>query len=88
MGKETSMDFELENLPAEMGERLQNLLLESKFFEIPVVHDLFANPDEYEYMLTIVAGNSLHTVHVSDTSMPKTLRPLIEELTKLARART
>jgi len=88
MGKEMSMDFELENMPGELGQRLQNLLLESNFFEIPVVHNLLANPDEYEYMITVVAGNSLHSVHVSDTEMPKSLRPLVEELTKLARAST
>ena len=88
LGKEMGMDFELENMPANTGQRLQNLLLESNFFEIPIVHDLQARPDEYEYSITVVAGNSLHTVHVTDTSMPKALRPLVEELTELAKATT
>ena len=86
MGKEMNMDFELESMPANLGPRLQTMLLESNFFEIPNIQNLRTNPDEYEYLITVVAGNSVHTVHVSDTSMPKGLRPLIEELTELARA--
>jgi len=86
MGKEMNMDFDLGNIPAPVSQRLQNLLMESNFFEIPVVNNLLSEPDEYEYTITVVAGNSLHTVHVSDTSMPKPLRPLVEELTELARA--
>jgi len=80
------MDFDLGSIPASISQRLDNLLNESNFFEIPVVNNLRAGPDEYEYTITVVAGNALHTVHASDTSMPKHLRPLVEELTELARA--
>jgi hypothetical protein len=88
MGKETTMDVDLNSLPASEAQRLHNLLNESKFFEVPIVNDLRANPDEYEYVITVVAGNSIHTVHVSDTSMPNSLRPLVEELTELAKERS
>ena len=84
MGKEMAMDFDLGSIPSSVSQRLHNLLNESNFFEIPVINNLLAGPDEYT--ITVVAGNSLHTVHVSDTSMPKALRPLVEELTALARA--
>jgi hypothetical protein len=50
-----------------------------------VVSDLRTGPDEYEYVITVVAGNSIHTVHVSDTSMPESLRPLVEDLTEIAK---
>ena len=86
IGRELAIDFDLANMPSNVAQRLQNLLLESNFFEIPMVNDLLAKSDEYEYSISVVAGNSLHTVHASDTSMPKPLRPLIEELTELARA--
>ena len=88
MGKEMTMDFDLAGMPADVSQRLQSLLLDSNFFEIPIVNDLRAGPDEYEYAITVVAGNSIHTVHVSDTSMPNSLRPLVEQLTALARATT
>jgi hypothetical protein len=85
MGKEVTMDFDLNNMPAHDAQRLHNLLNESNFFEIPTVSDLRASPDEYEYVITVVAGNSIHTVRASDTSMPKPLRPFVEELTELAK---
>ena len=85
MGAELAMDFDLNNMPASEAQRLHNMLNESKFFEVPVVNDLRASPDEYEYVITVVAGNSLHTVHISDTSMPHSLRPLVEDLTEMAK---
>jgi len=85
---ELTMDFDLNNMPASEAQRLHNLLTGSKFFEVPVVNDLRAGPDEYEYVITVVAGNSIHTVHVSDTSMPQSLRPLVEDLTEIAKTTT
>jgi hypothetical protein len=88
MGRELSMDIDLNNMPASESRRLHNMIDESKFFEVPVVSDLRTGPDEYEYVITVVAGNSIHTVHVSDTSMPDSLRPLVEDLTEIAKATT
>jgi Emfourin len=88
MGQEIAMDFDLGSLPGNMAQRLQGLLTESNFFDVPVVNDLRAAPDEYRYDITVVAGNSIHTIHVSDTSMPESLRPLVEELTELAEMAT
>jgi hypothetical protein len=88
MGKEVAMDFDLSSLPASMAQRLHNLINETNFFEIPIVNDLHAGPDEYEYVITVVAGNTVHTVHATDSSMPKSLPPLIDELTELAKTTT
>ena len=78
------MDFDLGSMPGSVSQRLQNLLTDSNFFDVAVVNDLRTGPDEYQYDITVVAGNSIHTIHVSDTSMPHSLRPLVEELTELA----
>ena len=83
MGREMTMNFDLNEMPGSVARRLDNLLTSSNFFEVPVVSDLITSPDEYEYDITVVAGNSIHTIHVSDTSMPESLRPLVEELTEL-----
>lgn len=88
MGRELTMDFDLNSMPASEAQRLHNLLNESKFFEIPVVNNLQAGPDEYEYVITVIAGNSIHTVHVSDSSMPPSVRPLVDDLTELAKTTT
>ena len=88
LDKEIGTDFDLNSMPASVAQRLHNLINESNFFEIPTVDDLHAGPDEYEYLITVVAGNSIHTIRVSDTSMPKSIRPLVEDLTELAKATT
>ncbi len=88
MGREISMDVDLGKVPGPEAQRLDGLLTESNFFEIPTVNNLMARPDEYQYTITVIAGNSLHTVHVTDSEMPESIRPLIEELTELAKAET
>jgi len=87
-GKEMTMDFDLASIPQAASQRLQDLLAQSNFFEIPMVNDLRVGADEHAYTITVVAGNSLHTVHASDSSMPRSLRPFIEELTELVEATT
>ncbi len=84
MAREMVMNFDLSSMPGSVARRLDGLLTESNFFDVPLVQDLHANPDEYQYDITVVAGNSIHTIHVSDTSMPEPIRPLVEELTELA----
>jgi len=83
MDREMAMDFDLDSMPGSVARRLQSLLTDSNFFDVPLVNDLRAGPDEYQYDITVVAGNSIHTIHVTDTSMPHSLRPLVEELTEL-----
>lgn len=86
VGREMTMSFDLGTMPGNIAQRLHGLLTESNFFDVPLVNDLRTSPDEYQYEISVVAGNSLHSVHVSDTSMPDSLRPLVEELTELAEA--
>jgi len=88
VGKEMTIDFDLSSLPASIERRLHNLLDDSNFFEIPAVDSLASGSDEYDYTITVVSGNSIHTVRVSDSSMPHSIRPLVEELTDLAETTT
>jgi hypothetical protein len=81
MGTEMTMNFDLSTMPGSVAQRVDRLLTTANFFEVPVVNDLITSPDEYQYDITVVAGNSIHTVRVSDGSMPESLRPLVEELT-------
>ncbi len=88
MAREMALDVDLDSLPGDEAKRLQSMLTAANFFEIPTAESLMARPDEYEYTITVAAGNSMHTVHVSDTNMPESLQPLVHELTELARAAT
>lgn len=88
MGREIGMDLDLGSIPGPTAQRIHGMLTDANFFDIPLVNDLRPASDEYEYTITVVAGNSLHTVHATDTSMPQSLRPLVDELTQLSKATT
>lgn len=85
MGRDLSMNFNLNEMPGDEAQRLHNLILESEFFKTPVQNSVMSRPDEFEYTVTIDRGNTSHTVRATDTSMPEALRPLIEELTQLVK---
>lgn len=88
IGREIAFDVDLGRLPGDEAQRLHGLLTEANFFEVPTVNNLMARPDEYEYTITVIAGNSMHTVHVTDTQMPDSLHPLVKELTEIAKTAT
>ena len=85
MGQELAVNFDLNEMPANISQHLQKLITDSNFFATPVVNEALSRPDEFEYTVTIEAGNSMHTVRTTDTSMPESLRPLIDGLTELAK---
>jgi hypothetical protein len=84
LGQELAANFDLNNMPAYDAERLNTLIREAKFFEIPVVDVVPSGPDDFAYTITIVSGNSIHSIRATDRLMPRALRPLIEGLTQLA----
>ncbi len=85
LGREISTDIDLNEIPADESQELMRLIAETNFFNIP--QNLIAQtiPDEYEYIVTVEAGNSHHTIHTSDSSAPESLRPLLETLSRLSR---
>ena len=85
LGREIDSDIDLNEIPDEESQELMRLITETNFFKIP--QNLIAQPipDEYEYTVTVEAGNTHHTIHTSDSSAPENLRPLLEKLSRLAR---
>jgi hypothetical protein len=84
LGREIESDIDLNETPAEESQELMRLLTETNFFKIPQNLIEPATPDEYEYTVTVEAGNTHHTIHTSDTNAPDSLRPLLEKLSNLA----
>jgi hypothetical protein len=85
MGREVQSDIDLDQLPNDESQEFQRLLLEANFFNIPQNLIQPTSQDEYEYTVTVDAGNSNHTVQTSDSSAPESLRPLLEKLSILAK---
>ena len=83
VGNEIHLDLDLNNLPENESQYLHKLLFDADFFKIPENLSAVSTPDEFQYVITVKAGSSSHTVRVSDTTMPKSLLPLVKEMSKL-----
>lgn len=80
VGDKINLDLDLSKIPEDEAQTLQNLLLESDFFHLPEDMNGSATPDEYSYVIRVRSGQSDHTVHVNNTTMPGSLSPLVAAL--------
>ena len=83
VGKGIRIQLALDQLPREDASVLLRLIEQAEFFNIPENLIVKFNPDEYQYTITVDAGVICHTVRTNDTTMPASLRPLVEELSSL-----
>ena len=81
----TGMRFQLDldQLPINDARALVQLIQEAEFFNLPENLIIKFNPDEYQYTITVDLGVTSHTVRTNDTTMPASLRPLVDELSAL-----
>ena len=85
MGRKVSVTIDLDNLPDDQAELLDDLLNEAVFFELPADLTTPTMPDAFTYNITVFGDDGQHSVRVSDTTAPDDLRPLLEELSKQSR---
>jgi len=83
VGNEVDFELGLDNLPPDQADRVMKMVEKADFFNIPSNLSMSATPDEFHYKVTVDNGNEQHTVRATDTTMPKTLQPLVRELTML-----
>jgi hypothetical protein len=83
VGKGMRLQLSLDQLPSRDARALLRLIEQAQFFQIPENLIVKFNPDEYQYTITVEAGVMCHTVRTNDTTMPASLRPLVEELSSL-----
>jgi hypothetical protein len=83
VGKGMRLEVKLDELPGDEAGALLRLIEQAGFFKIPENLIVKFNPDEYQYTITVDLGVIYHTVRTNDTTMPATLRPLVEELSSL-----
>ena len=83
VGNDLHLDLDLNSLPEDEAQHLLKLIDEADFFSVPEqTAEQFA-PDEFRYKIEVNAGQTSHTVHTSDSTIPKNLLPLAKELTML-----
>jgi hypothetical protein len=83
VGKGMRLQLSLDELPTNDASALLRLIEQAQFFNIPENLIVKFNPDEYQYTITVDAGIIRHTVRTNDTTMPASLRPLVDELSLL-----
>jgi hypothetical protein len=81
VGNVIHSEVNLSELPADEAQHMTRLIMESDFFHIPEDLAGQATTDEFQYTITVNAGQTEHTVRCTDTTMPKSLVPLVKELT-------
>ena len=88
LGQEIDLFLVLESLPKAEAQLLFKLIDELGFFSTPVHIGAHPNPDEFQYVISLEIGSTQHTVRTSESNMPESLRPLIEELVLLSSIET
>ncbi len=84
IGLAMDLNLDLQELPRGQAQHLENLVAKANFFNLPENLVAMSTTQEYLYTLTIQASADQHTVHVTDTAAPDSLRTLIDELAVLA----
>ncbi len=73
------IEIDSANLPQNQAEQLPMLLESANFFNLPAyIADESKQRDRFQYTLTIEDKNKQHTVTVNESSIPETLKPLID----------
>ncbi|CAG1014661.1 hypothetical protein ANAEL_05045 [Anaerolineales bacterium] len=85
MGLKSGLAIDLSDLPSDDAETLRRLVDESNFFTLAENPPARPVPDGFQYTITIETKMTKHTVHMSDTTIPEELRPLLQELSHRAR---
>ena len=80
VGKGMKYELNLNQIPMNDANSFIRLIQQAEFFNIPENLIVKFNPDEYQYTITVDAGIICHTVRTNDTTMPASLRPLVDEL--------
>lgn len=83
IGQGMKYELNLNHIPTEDARKIICLIEKAEFFNLPEHLIKKFMPDEYQYTLTVDVGITSHTVRTNDTTMPESLRPLIDRLSSL-----
>jgi hypothetical protein len=83
VGNDLHLDLDLNTLPEDESQHLMKLIDEADFFNIPEHTAEQVTPDEFKYTIVVNSEQTSHTVHTTESSIPKNLLPLTKELTML-----
>ena len=86
IGLKTGLTVDLEEIPADKASTLRDLVEGSNFFSLAAKPETQPVPDGFRYKISVETELVQHTVSFTDVTAPDELRPLIQELTLMARS--
>jgi hypothetical protein len=76
-----------DTLPSDEAKELGQLVSAANFFTLPrSINGGGSGADEFHYKLTVQVDELKRTVEATDSTMPDSLRPLVDRLMSMARA--
>src|SRR5215813_7204092 len=75
-----------DTLPADEAKELGQLVSASNFFSLNPQPTRGMGADQFNYKLTIQVEELNHTVEATDSTMPPSLKPLVDKLMAMARS--
>jgi hypothetical protein len=85
-GNLPALEFDTASLPAEKRAQIAGLIGDVDFDAIEA-RSAQAVPDAFQYELEVTTGGHHRRLTVGDRQVPDMLRPLVDQLTELARER-
>jgi len=80
-------NFDLDSLPEADASQLKELLEQVNFRSLPEqLLDKPAIPDQFNYRITVTTPSWQHSVYTGESSVPDSLRPLLQKLSELTRS--
>ena len=84
LGHSIHVNLDLDTIPAQEALRLLQQIQRSDFFNLPQNLAVQSGPDEFLYAITVETGSSKHSIRTTDTTMPESLRPMVDTLSTIA----
>ena len=74
------------SLSPDQATQLRHLVEAADFFHLPAAPSTPAQPDRFEYEVTVQEGDRKHTLTFGEVAVPEALRPLLNWLMETARS--
>jgi hypothetical protein len=87
-GIATITEIDSKSLTTEEKENLKDLIDSSGFFEVRQIDSQAEQlPDQFQYKISIDYKDKNQTLEFTDATMPESFRPLVRQLTLMARSK-
>jgi hypothetical protein len=87
-GRTLTAELDTTSLSPDEAQKIRKMVEEAGFFHLPASIPAPARgADALEYVVTVEEQGKQHTVRATEMTVPDALRPLLEHLTQVARAK-